>query len=446
MTENPCDASGDDVILGISDNDIERICRSRASENNSKARTCGEPDLLQASDLLDLYNKQLGRCCCCSVVLTSRTIQLDHIVEVNYRAKLAAIIARTPHSFGPNGAIGNVQWICRTCNAVKETCRRNGVDLSQYVNAVAVQANSGFPIRKSVAVTGSFKTKAQLRTAALKKLFEQRKNLLTAREACEAIHGTDYDACPSLVAKELRRIGWRGASERSSQKISLVLDVIATSDRAMRTKTDWWRLVNEAMVERLSSSICFVRFCQIVDDHGIQLRVSDDAPAFAAKAARLRAPCSQDRAAVLYAAREAGAQGMATRDIIEKVVSPNKPKEIVVAAIEELIEAGRLQQSATNGQKFVYAATSKEAAELIGVSLTRLKKWASRNWDGCQQKPDFFKAADKPKGHRFYPLDKLHAFVERRQPNRLDLSVAGRREQCVSGGSLGGRPKQQVFA
>lgn len=446
MTKNLCGTNGDAVILGISEDDIERICRSRASDNNSKARTCGEPDLLQASDLLDLYNKQRGTCCHCAVVLTNSTIQLDHIIEVNYRAKLAAIIARQPHSFGPNAAISNVQWICRTCNSVKETCRRNGVELSQYVNAVAAQANNGFPIRKSVSVTGSFKTKAQLRTAALKKLFEQRKNLLTTREACESIHGTDYDACESIVAKELRRIGWKGASHRSSQKISLVLDVVASSCCSMRTKTDWWRLVNEAMVERLNSSICFVRFCQIVDDHGIQLRVSDDAPAFAAKAARLRAPCSQDRAAVLYAAREAGTQGMTKRQILDKVVSPNKPEEIVVSAIEELIEAGRLQQSAASDEKLVYAATSKEAAEIIGVSLTRLKKWASRNWDGCQEKPDFFKASDKPKGHRFYPLDKLHFFIERRQPHTLDLSVAGKREQCVNGGRLGGRPKQRIFA
>jgi|LakMenEpi03Aug12_release.lakeMendotaPanAssembly.Ray.scaffolds.fasta_scaffold62897_8 hypothetical protein len=434
------------VDVLISEHEIEKICTSRASQNNSNARTCEEPERLRASDLLDLYYKQQGRCCCCAVALTTKSIQLDHIVEANHRAKLAAVIARQPHSFGPSAAISNVQWICKTCNSVKETCRRHRIELTNYVNAVAVQASNGFPIRKAISVTGAFKTKSELRADALKKLFDRRRQSLTVREACEAIHGTEYDCCSQLVAKELRRIGWRGASWRASQKVSLVFDVVSSTASAMRTKKDWWRLVNEKMVETIESSICFVRFCQIVDDNGIQLAVRDDAPAYRPKASLLRAPCSQDRAAVLFVAKEAGVRGMAPCDIIEAVVSDNKPEQIVVAAIDELVEAGRLQQAVSGNGALVYAADSKEAAEIIGVSLTRLKKWATRNWDGCEKKPEFFKASDKPKGHRFYALDKLHEFVASRTPHRLDLSVAGKRESCVNGGSLGGRPKQRLFA
>jgi len=199
------------------------------------------------------------------------------------------------------------------------------------------------------------------------------------------------------------------------------------------------------MVSQINSSICFVRFCQIVDEHGILLLVSEESAAYVAKASRLRSPCSQDRAAVLFVAREAGPQGIARHEIIDAVVSTNKPEQIVLAAIDELIEAGRLQQAVSGNEALVYAADSKEAAEIIGVSVTRLKKWATRNWDGCEKKPEFFKASDKPKGHRFYALDKLHKFVESRTPHRLDLSVAGKRESCVTGGSLGGRPKQRLF-
>jgi hypothetical protein len=213
----------------------------------------------------------------------------------------------------------------------------------------------------------------------------------------------------------------------------------------MRSKSDWWRLVNEKMVETINSSVCFVRFCQIVDELGIQLLLSDESSAYVAKSARLRAPCSQDRAAVLFVAKQAGPQGIAHRDIIAAVVSANKPEQIILCAVDELIEAGRLQQSVLDSSKLVYAADTKEAAAIIGVSLHKLKKWASRNWDGCEKKPEFFKASDKPKGHRFYALDKLHEFVARRTPHRLDLSVAGKRESCVNGGSLGGRPKQRLF-
>ena len=426
--------------FGINEQDIERICGTRARQNNNNARLCGESDSLKASDLLDLYYKQAGKCCTCACVLTVQSIQLDHIVEVNGRAKLAAFIAGRPHAFGPTAAIENVQWICRTCNCVKETCRRNGIDLTQYMKAVAAQASEGFPIRKSVVVTGSFKSKSQLRVAVLKQLFEKRRQSLTVREACDAIHGTDYDCCPTLVTRELRRIGWRGASWRSSQKIAVVLEVLASTDGPMKTKTDWWRLANDAMVERINMSICFVRFCQIVDDHGIRLSVLEEAPAYLPPTLKLRSPCSLDRASVLAVAKEAGTHGLTKQEIGDKVISPNKPEQIIMAAIDELIDAGRLQQSASANDKLVYAASSKEAAQIIGVSTTRLKKWASRNWDGLAEKPDFFKASDKPKGHRFYALDKLHAFSESRRKHKLDLSVSGQRQACVDGGKLGGRP------
>jgi hypothetical protein len=308
------------------------------------------------------------------------------------------------------------------------------------VKAVAAQASQGFPIRKAVVVTGSFKSKSQLRADVLKQLFDQRRQSLTVREACDAIHGTDYDCRPTLVTRELRRIGWRGASWRSSQKIAVVLDVLASTAGPMKTKTDWWRLANDAMVERINMSVCFVRFCQMVDDHGIQLNVLEEAPAYRPDTIRLRSPCSLDRAAVLAVAKEAGTNGLTKREIGDKVTSPNRPEQIIMAAIDELIETGRLQQSAKADERLVYAASSKEAAQIIGVSTTRLKKWASRNWDGLSEKPDFFKATDKPKGHRFYPLDRLHAFSESRGKHRLDLSVSGQRQACVDGGKLGGRP------
>jgi hypothetical protein len=48
------------VDVLISEHEIEKICTSRASQNNSNARTCEEPERLRASDLLDLYYKQQG--------------------------------------------------------------------------------------------------------------------------------------------------------------------------------------------------------------------------------------------------------------------------------------------------------------------------------------------------------------------------------------------------
>jgi hypothetical protein len=109
--------------------------------------------------------------------------------------------------------------------------------------------------------------------------------------------------------------------------------------------------------------------------------------------------------------------------------------------IEQLISAGSVYRSADN-KRIIAALTREEAAQKIGVSKTRLKKWGRMDWAGGVSGPPYIKASSK--GRTYYKHDDVDNFIAHREPHSLDLSRCGQRELCVEGGKLGGRPKSKI--
>lgn len=428
------------VEFKIDEIDLGKICKSRASLNNGVARDCGQQERLAPSDLAELYYKTGGLCSICTTHLTKENIQLDHIREVNRRSARVAFVAGGEQVFSPVASINNVQWVCKTCNSFKEFCRRSQVDMATYLRSVLDQCEAGFPIRSGVVITGRMEAKKQERKKFLRELFKTKGNLLTINEAMDLLQLTEFVCCEALLAKELRSIGWRGAKSRVAAKISAINDVVSKFSGPMKTKTDWFRLVKEKTRNSDECRMSFVRFCQIVEENGIDLPISNSAEMYRPVAASCRQPTSADKQAVLAEVRHSHVDGLTKEQIVLAIASMNRPESIVDMAIAELCEIGRLQPSKANPEKLVYGLDRREAAEMLGVSLNRLKKWATRNWDHCAQRPEFFKPYDKPKGRCFYAFDLFHQFVLERGKHQLDLGISGQRDECVAGGRLGGRP------
>ena len=156
----------------ISDADVDRMCSGRARYNNGIANQCGQPERVTASELRDLYYNAGGRCAYCTDAMEYHKIELDHIVEARRRAVLSARISGEKVDFGAIADISNLQWVCKKCNSLKELCRRNGINLTEYVARVADQAANGFPIRANAKHLGARGHAAYRREFILKMIAE----------------------------------------------------------------------------------------------------------------------------------------------------------------------------------------------------------------------------------------------------------------------------------
>lgn len=435
MTENEVT---EDVIDLIPEEQLRKIVASRTSELNRIAKHRGEDSRVSGSELIDLYYKQRGLCAItgwrlehhCRGVKSALSIELDHIIEINggsARLKLSRPSGWQEEltAVGSAADIDNLQWVCRFANQLKEKCRAADVCLEDLVRSVTAQANEGFPIRKKCENLGRRGARAY-REELLWNLAKAKPGF-SAAEAARILSGTQYEACEGVIRKQMQELGLLNASWRD-RRIAVLHLLASENDLHFESTEAFVLLANRKVGHNKGFTLNCWR--QTAKDAGLVVNFQRLFPG----GTRTRL-CAGDRAACLAALRIAADKGMLTEELRAKAKERGVPANLIDGAIQSLLECYAAYEH--EGRLFA-SLTRQEAADLIGVSVNRLKKWARADWHDQFAGPEFMK--DRGKSMTFYRRDVVREFAENRSPHKFDLSRSGKREHCVEGGKKGGRP------
>lgn len=399
----------------ISDADVDRICMGRSRYNNGIAKECGQSGTVTASELRDLYYNAGGRCPMCTDALEIHTIQLDHIVEARRRAARAARLSGEEVEFGAIAAISNLQWVCKKCNALKELCRRNDVDLSEYVSRVAGQAAIGFPIRANAKHLGS-RGHAQYRREIILKMIAA-DALVSSRAVHSALVGTPGEACYQTVLDDMKAIGWcdqRKGSYREKREAA-IRAVVQEHGTHYETNLQFAELVISQLQKMGTSKRPGP---QIVKQTALAMNIHIT---FERIQRRLVSPSAGDKAACMAMLKRAGDKGVAESDVVEMLCS----RGLSDASARNLTEEMRRDRCIYEGSEpgyLIAALTRQEAASRIGVSKHMLRRWAANEFSGAAASPVFSKG-DSKQSWVWYRRDDVDAFAdERNQRKNLALS------------------------
>lgn len=423
----------------IDEERLAKLCDSVARNNNELARSVGQPERLTGSELMDLYYAQGGRCALTGCPLEYheslkhyRRIQLDHIVERKARCVVAnAIAGDGPTEYGKIACISNVQWVCRFANWMKEYIRCAGLDYAETVRAMAQHADDGFLLRSNAAYLGA-KGKREFREKAVREMLAANK-YVTAVEVLNSLRGTPGESCYQRVIMTMKQCGWDSSHEIAymDQRRAVIASVIAEHGLSWNTVKDLAKVVNAGFVDagmKPLTSFDWIKNESMALNAGVTF----------ARTRKRRNCCQGDKRAFHEWLRESGETGRSIEECVNFFESRAIKPDAASEALDLIIQSGAVYE-ASDGGRLVAALTRDEAAATIGVSPNRLKKWGTCNWDALSG-PAFTKASDK--GKTYYRHEDIRAFTESRNRHALDLSVAGRREACVAGGSLGGRPQR----
>lgn len=424
-------------IYLISEKQLRLLIASRVADLNKTAKARGEAERVAPSELLDLYYKQKGRCAITGWPLkklkdgrrSHESIELDHIKEINggtTRRWLALEGDEQKHPPGGRAAdINNLQWVCRFANQLKEKCRSAGISLGDVAESISLQAKSGWPIRNDCNHLG---TKGG---RAFRKMFLIDLSLVkpgfSAAQAALLLDGTPGEACEDVVLKQMHELGLVQRSwKKRRQKV--LLEMAAKDELVFDCLEDFVEKANSLIGrEKGFSSNTWRDDAKAV---GVVVTLSKKL----APQRRIRI-CAGDRAACINVLKEAGDGGLVFSDLVADVKRRGVPSQLVIDAIEAVLATF----AAYEHQGRVFASlTREEAADRIGVSKNRLKKWARQDWYDPLAGPEFMK--DASKSFTYYKRHVVEDFVKSRGGHCLDLSKAGQRVECVNGGRLGGRP------
>lgn len=412
--------------FAISDEAITRIANNRARQCNGLATEFGQQERLKASELIDLYFQQHGLCPHCKTVLEESNIQLDHIVECNYRAHRRALVCGQDFVAGKVACIHNAQWLCRFCNRFKENCRANGINMIEYVGQVFAQAQNGFPLRKACKHLGTSGAR-DVRIKEIKEALAANPRM-SAREMCERLEGTIAESSYACVIQHMKECGWSGGKgDASSQrKLNAVKAVFAMSSE-WASKSSLVDALNENLGETLSSQ----GWNKWIIESGVRFSFATTRGFAATCRTRVSAG---DKQTVLLVMRGAGRNGMLHADIVGQCDRRGMNSLLTQQAIEMLTRECAIY-SRDLGKSLVAALTRKEAAKQIGVSWLRLKKWAAEEFAHLNAGPAYMKAS--PKALTYYRHEDVEQFIRARERTKYDLTGA---QGTHEGGHCGGRP------
>ena len=419
----------------LSDEVLGGICRKRASTNNSLAATLRQEARVTSQELADLYYSQGGRCAISGVPLQHfplnpthpLQITLDHINKVNRRSSLNAMINGTFDGCAPLADKSNLQWVCREMNIMKEKFHEANVDMQQFAVSFGQQAEKGFPIRSHDCGVRPQQDRKTRRIAKLKELFETHGHGLSAREVAIVFAGTDMEVHHATISSELKGLGWQGRHAVTQERLEIIRAVCGRQE-PFDTATDAWRHCQEELLKVDGLEMTFMGWRGFVRQHGVSVRLArvDE-----------RQVSSGDLAMAAQIVSQHGDQGLSQEMLMVMLQNKRLPTSVAARCIESLKDIGRIYQDDKQGT-LVGSLTRQEAAEVIGVAANRLKKLATKEWQAKLIDLPFFKKSEK--GVTYYRRDDVAAFKEKRGQHPLDVCVAGRREACVQGGKLGGRP------
>lgn len=414
-TENDREIRQAETFL-ISEDDIARICRSRATHNNSRARQCGQNGTVTVSELKDLYCNQRGRCGMCTEGLRIETIQLDHIVEARYRAALSARVSGSGVLFGEIANINNMQWVCRKCNALKELCKRNSIDLSEYVSRVSDQAQKGFPIRANAKHLGT-RGHAEYRREVIVAMMAA-DALVSSRDVHDALAGTPGEACYAIVLDDMKALGWRDQLKGSyrEKREAAIRAVVQEHGTHYDTNVQFAELV-VSQLQKLGTSK--KPGPQIIKETALAMNL---VITFERVQKRSMSPSAGDKAACMDMLRSAEDEGLLDCDVVEMLCNRGLNEAAARCAINEMKQSQCIYERCDDGV-LLAALNRAEAAKRIGVTKNTLKKWASTEFSYLAMSPVFSKGGYK-QARTWYRRDDCDLAKSRLYERRLPLVEA----------------------
>jgi hypothetical protein len=430
------DNQEEESVYLISEKQLRVLIASRVGDLNKTARVRGEKERVSGSELLDLYYKQKGRCAITGWPLkklkngrrSHDEIELDHIEEINggtSRRWLALDGDKQKHPPGGRAAdINNLQWVCRFANQLKQRCRAAGVSLEGVAQSVLSQAEQGWPIRKNCTNLG-LKGARAFREKFLTELSLSKPGV-SAAQAAALLQGTPGETHQAVVLKQMHELGLVQTSWPKRRQE--VLRALASNDDLVFDCLEEFTAKANSLLGH-HKGFTSTSWKEDAKTVGVVITLRKTRPS-----EKRRRICAGDRAACVNVLREAADDGLLLDELVSAAESRGVPSHLVSDAIEAVIEAFAAYEN--QGRLFA-SLTREEAADRIGVSKNRLKKWARGDWHDPLAGPEFMK--DTSKSLTYYKRHVVDSFVKSRGKHCLDLAEAGQRVGCVNGGRLGGR-------
>jgi hypothetical protein len=409
----------------IAEDAVTKICQRLARRLNAEAKQAGQEQRITASDLEDLYYKQRGRCAICGVpvedhggLFRPKAIQLDHIENVNRRSTFAARADGRESAGAPMADISNVQWVCRLCNNVKQMLVASNRQWDEYISECHRQSLAGFPLRTNADVCGSRASKRGKRLAWMREQFDKHGHSLSSHNVARHFAGTELEVNYATHIKELKEMGWCGqrhAAELRRQiasnlsEAACLAENIAIGSAAKKTLKEWHAEMNALAYQQHGlPPIGSQGWRVIVDELSLFFPVSGAR----GSRAELRMASASERSWILSELSAAGDSGMTAEELSARTCSDTFVEELKANAIKSLVASGRIERHC---ERLYYGLTRTEAAEVVGVSRNRLKKWAVLGVG-----PRFMKIATNSKGECYYSARTLYEFAEKRKKTTFD--------------------------
>jgi hypothetical protein len=418
----------------IPEEQVRKIAYGRAARNNAEAKLVGQPASLKPSALIDLYYRMKGRCAISGFPLEyhdrlthPRSIELDHIVECNRRRQLSAAISGDTADGGLIAHIDNVQWVCRFANIMKQQANQQGTDLVAICRAIAEQGEDGYPLRSGAGWLG-LDGRAEFRRKVILECIKSNP-VCPASLVTRKLAGTPGEANEATVRQHMRELGWSDSRPSYADlRDKAIRSVVKSHGHEWALQSDFREAVRVELLRlgvEKNPAVCWLK--KQAKRMGISLLFGST----------MRAVCAGDKAKLLSLLKPFGSCGMQRGDIFRLLSASGINNDLADATIDALLDFGAVYAREFDGA-IVASMTREQAAEKIGVSVNRLKKWACSSWDGKDAGPPFMKS--KSKSLTFYRHEDVEAFICSRGSHPFDLSVSGQRIACADGGRLGGRP------
>lgn len=419
----------------------DRLCKSCeviAHHNNDMARALGQKERLSATELIDLYYAQRGRCALTGWPLEwhesikhGRRLELDHIIEQRAKQVVSnAVSGDGPTEYGKIACITNVQWVCRVANRLKEYVRCAELPFEETIFGMAYQLEQGRPLRSEANYLGA-KGRREFRENFLRDAVAANPGI-SASELCDRLVGTKGEASYPTVIKDMKRlklINSRKESSWSQLRKGVVSEIVKLHGTTFESKQHFVDIANSLVGP--GGDFSPTQWTTDANKIGVVLTFLKSSRASPAR----NEVCAGDRQACLSVLREVADEGMTKESLRHELVARGAPPHLVDVIISQTCDLGAVY--AHEGRLFA-ALNRAETAERLGVSQNRPKKWGRSDWPNQFAGPPFVKKSTK--GLTYYKRHEIDEFAARRGSHPLDLSLQGQRDGCVIGGSLGGRP------
>jgi hypothetical protein len=418
------------------------VCERTAHNNNDLARSLNQKERLQTTELIDLYYAQRGRCALTGWPLewhesmgNGRRLELDHIVGKKAKQVVSnAVSGEGPTEYGKVACITNVQWVCRFANSLKEKIRRAELPFEEILRSMVHQLDLGYPLRSNADFLGT-KGRREFRENFLRETAAATPGI-SASALCDLLAGTKGEAHYLTVIKDMKRLGLLQSGKKTlwaQRRKQALEEVVKFHGTTFESKQHFVDLLNAAVKHHQGFS--GTQWSSDANKMGIVLTFLSSRRSRPAR----NHLCAGDRKSCLVALREMEDQGIEVELLKQRLIERGAPINLIDAIVDETVDLGAAYLH--EGKMFA-SLTRAEAAQRIGVSRNRPKKWARGDWHDPFAGPAFIKKTKK--GLTYYKRHEVDAFAAERGSHPLDLSVCGKRGELAAGGHAAVRQVGQL--